>query len=84
MSIFVEKMATEMLGDSNNSNVDLVSQKDACVPVAPLVTSQVTSSAESICTILNSFNKNNVCIPEYQRDSDQWSDGKKVYSSIQF
>ncbi|WP_052813165.1 DUF262 domain-containing protein [Desulfonatronum thioautotrophicum] len=43
----------------------------------PLVTSQVTSSAESISTILNSFSKDNVCIPEYQRDSDQWSDEKK-------
>ncbi len=77
MSIFVEKMAVEMLGDSNDFCVDLASQGDVCVPVAPLVTSQVTSSAESICTILNSFNKNNVCIPEYQRDSDQWSDEKK-------
>lgn len=45
--------------------------------MVPLVTSQVSSSAESIGTIMNLFGKGIVCIPEYQRDSDQWSDQKK-------
>ncbi|MFP4449194.1 MAG: DUF262 domain-containing protein [Bacteroidales bacterium] len=45
--------------------------------MAPLVTSQVSSSSESISTILSNFNNEIVCIPEYQRDSDQWSDRKK-------
>jgi len=43
----------------------------------PLIKSQTTSSSESIRTVLNDFDINDLFIPDYQRDSDQWDLAKK-------
>jgi hypothetical protein len=59
--------------DNTNKSTDIKPKP----PVAPLITSQVSASAESISTILSNFKDYIVRIPEYQRDSDQWSDRKK-------
>jgi hypothetical protein len=75
-NVFAEENCAGVWDYNQNENLTADS---IMPPQAPLVTSQVTSSAESISTILKSFDKKNVCIPEYQRDSDQWSDQKKSY-----
>jgi len=79
MSIYVEGHLAATTQDNSADFKQAQPHQVNSAPQAPLVTSQVTSSAESISTILKSYNKGMVCIPEYQRDSDQWSDQKKSY-----
>lgn len=43
----------------------------------PLVTTQTTSSSESIRTVLQDLGLGRIFIPDYQRDSDQWDIEKK-------
>lgn len=70
-AISVVQAQEDYLNSSSSDQGSCPEQK-----MLPLVNSQVSSSAESVFTILNDF-ENYLFIPEYQRDSDQWANDKK-------
>lgn len=45
--------------------------------IAPIVSEPTRTQSESVETIINSFNRGDIIIPDYQRDAEQWGDRKE-------
>ena len=50
---------------------------EATLEIAPIVSDRTRTQSESVETIINSFNRNDIIIPNYQRDAEQWDDRKE-------
>ena len=45
--------------------------------IAPIVSEPTRTQSESVETIINSFKRDDIIIPDYQRDAEQWGDRKE-------
>ena len=45
--------------------------------ISPIVSEPTRTQSESVETIINSFNRGDIVIPDYQRDAEQWDDRKE-------
>ena len=45
--------------------------------ISPIVSEPTRTQSESVETIINSFNRGDIIIPDYQRDAEQWDDRKE-------
>ena len=45
--------------------------------IAPIVSYPTRTQSESVETIINSYNRGDIIIPDYQRDAEQWDDRKE-------
>lgn len=51
--------------------------REESLEVAPIVSEPTRTQSESVETIINSFNRGDIIIPDYQRDAEQWGDRKE-------
>jgi hypothetical protein len=51
--------------------------EDSMSQVGPLIAESAVSEATNVATVLDELNGDYIRIPDYQRDSDQWSNGTK-------
>ena len=51
--------------------------REESLEIAPIVSEPTRTQSESVETIINSFNRGDIIIPDYQRDAEQWGDRKE-------
>ena len=51
--------------------------REESLEIAPIVSEPTRTQSESVETIINSFNRGDIIIPNYQRDAEQWGDRKE-------